>query len=330
VTGTIDVRSYEEDDRPAVLDLLAASLGWVPDDQHARFFTWKHRDNPFGPSPAWVATDAGAGAGGRIVGFRTFLRWELELDGRPIRAVRAVDTATHPDHQGRGIFTRLTRDALDGLREDGVELVFNTPNERSRPGYLKLGWQPIARLPVLARPRSPAALVRLARARTPAAKWSVASDAGRPAADVLADEASVARLLASVPRDGLRTRRSPRQLAWRYGFEPMAYRAVTVDAGVAGGVVVFRLRRRGPALEAAICDELVPAGDPELTRRLLREVLRTSGADHAVRLGSAGGPRAGFVPVPRQGPTLVGRPVSATDLPDPARWRLSLGDVELF
>jgi GNAT superfamily N-acetyltransferase len=324
VTATFEVRAHEEADEPAVLDLLATSLDWVPDDRNAQFFAWKHRDNPFGPSPAWVATD-----GGRIIGFRTFLRWELELDGRPVRAVRAVDTATHPDHQGRGVFSRLTRHALEGLQDDGVELVFNTPNDRSRPGYLKLGWRPIARLPVLARPRSPAALVRLARARTPASKWSVPTDAGHPAAEVLADEAGVARLLASLPRDGLRTHRTPRHLAWRYGFEPLAYRAITGDTGLARGVVIFRLRRRGPAVEAAICDELVPSGDQDTTRRLLRQVLRTSGADHAVRLGTSG-PRAGFVPVPRQGPTLVGRPVCAEELPDAARWRLRLGDVELF
>ncbi len=39
-----------------------------------------------------------------MIGFRTFLRWEFEDAGRVVRAVRAVDTATHPDHRGRGIF----------------------------------------------------------------------------------------------------------------------------------------------------------------------------------------------------------------------------------
>ncbi len=57
-----------------------------------------------------------------------------------VRAVRAVDTATHPDHQGRGIFSTLTptRSRRCGSRAD---LVFNTPNEKSLPGYLKMGWQ---------------------------------------------------------------------------------------------------------------------------------------------------------------------------------------------
>jgi predicted N-acetyltransferase YhbS len=325
--GAVAVRPFQRADEPAVLALLAASLGWVPDEQHARFFAWKHRANPFGRSPAWVAT-----VDDEVVGFRTFLRWELERGGRIVRAVRAVDTATHPDHQGRGIFSTLTRCALDDLRRDDVQFVFNTPNERSRPGYLKMGWRPVRRLPVLARPRSVGALVRLVRARTAADKWSLATTAGAPASAALADRAAVEALLATLPplpHGGLQTHRSAAFLSWRYGFQLLHYRAVTAGADLAGGMVVFRLRRRGRAVEAVICEELVPAGDASITRRLLREVLRASGADHAVRL-DVGRPRAGFLPVPGQGPILTWRGVCSSTMPPPAAWRLGLGDIELF
>ncbi|MDQ1476788.1 MAG: hypothetical protein QOE62_2017, partial [Actinomycetota bacterium] len=84
----ISVRRAIDADRPAVLDLLADSLGWTRDQAFAEFFRWKHLENPFGPSPAWVAVEDEV-----VVGFRTFLRWEFEHpDGRTRRAVRAVDT----------------------------------------------------------------------------------------------------------------------------------------------------------------------------------------------------------------------------------------------
>jgi GNAT superfamily N-acetyltransferase len=325
----VEVRPYEPGDEGAVLDLLAASMGWVPDDAHARFLAWKHQANPFGPSPAWVATD-----GGRVVAFRTFLRWRFVAGpgGEVLRAVRAVDTATHPDHQGRGIFTLLTRHALEDVTADGTAFVFNTPNDRSRPGYLKMGWQPVGRPPVLARLRSPAVVPRLARARTPAGKWSEPCDAGVPAAELAADPALPDLLAAADPGDGLRTDRSPAYLAWRYGFAPLAYRALAAEGGVAAGVVVFRLRRRGPALEAALCEELVPGGHGRATAGLLRRVLAATGADYAVRLGGPGRPRAGCVPVPGQGPTLIRREAAVPDgsLPPAASWRLSLGDLELL
>lgn len=325
----VELRAATADDDGAVLELLEASMGWVPDDQHRSFFEWKHRQNPFGASPAWVATD-----GGRVVGFRTFLRWQFERGSQAVEAVRAVDTATHPDYQGQGIFSRLTRHALDELAEVGVAFVFNTPNERSRPGYLKLGWELVRRLPVAARPRSPLALFRLARARTPAEKWSSSSVTGTAASEALADEEAVTRLLhrtrspRSVPGE-IRTRRSPRYLRWRYGFPPLHYRVVTAPGGLDEGLLVFRLRRRGAATEAALCELLVPGDDPAVIRRLVSEVLDNSRADHAVMLGPAR-PTLGFLPVPGQGPTLLWRGVTESSSPPSDRWQLALGDIELL
>lgn len=328
-TATLVVRQATDDDLPAVLDLLQASLGWVPDDAYARFFTWKHHESPFGRSPAWVAVDPAADD--HIAGFRTFSRWQFARGDATVPAVRAVDTATHPDYQGRGIFSLLTRHALDHLRAEGVAFVFNTPNDRSRPGYFKMGWQLVERLPVAATPRSALSLVRLARARTPADKWSAPTDAGVPVAEVLADGEAIAALLdaARTDDDRLRTLRTPAYLAWRYGFPPLHYRAVAAPGGVASGVVVFRLRRRGAALEAAVCEQIVPAGDNRTSPALVRQVLRETGADHAVQIGPAR-PARGLLPVPGQGPTLVWRDVTEPALPTADRWALGLGDIELF
>ncbi|CAN5846768.1 hypothetical protein BH23ACT1_BH23ACT1_02380 [soil metagenome] len=322
----LEIRRATAADLPAILSLLATALGWVPDAQHRRFFAWKHEENAFGSSAAWTAMD-----GDRVVAFRSFLRWELE-DGEQVRrAVRAVDTATHPDYRRRGLFSRLTHRGLEDLQAEGVDLVFNTPNEQSRPGYLKMGWKVVApQLPVLFRPRGPGALLRLARARVPAEKWSLPTSAGLSAPDVLCERSALEGLLATcTPGPGLRTRRSADYLAWRYGFGPLAYRAELAGAGVEDGMVVFRLRRRGAALEAAVCELLVPGGEPQIARSLLRRMLAASGADYAVRLGGPGVPRLGYLPLVGQGPTLVARDVAGGPLL-PTAWQLSLGDVELF
>ena len=63
-----------------------------------------------------------------------------------------MDTATHPDFQRRGIFSRLTEAAVEAARDDGVDLVFNTPNEKSGAGYLKMGWQEVGPIGVMVRP----------------------------------------------------------------------------------------------------------------------------------------------------------------------------------
>jgi GNAT superfamily N-acetyltransferase len=315
------IRRATDADLPRVLRLLEASLGWVPDEMHKRFFVWKHHESPAGVSPAWVAFDRARDD--EVVGFRTFMRWEFEWDGRVIRAVRAVDTATHPDYQGQGIFSRLTLAALDALREEGVAFVFNTPNERSLPGYLKMGWRIVGRLPPHLRLRSPAALLRTVRARTPADKWSQPARFGIAPAEAFGDRATVHALLAEMaPSNGLHTQRTPDFLAWRYGFEPLQYRVVTARDDLRDGAAVLRVRRRGRATEAAICDVLVPAGTRSSS--VVRRALQESGADYALRLGS------GIVRVPGQGPLLVCRPLAGPTPPAQERWDLTLGDIELF
>lgn len=322
----IEIRAAQAADRVAVLQLLASSLNWIPNELFDRFFAWKHEENPFGPSPAWVATD-----NDRVVGFRTFVRWEYDHpDGRVRRAVRAVDTATHPEYQGRKIFRRLTLCALDSLRAGGVDFVFNTPNAKSRPGYLKMGWRVVGRLPTAVRPSGARALARIARSRVPADRWSQPSTGGSPAPELLAGIGTEPLLGSQAPAQGLRTRRSADYLRWRYGFEPLAYRAIALDGDTANGIAVFRVRRRGAATEAALCDMLTPTGDLAAVRALERAVARSSGADYVMRLGHST-PRTGFMRLPAQGPILTWRDISGAEMaPQLEDWQLQLGDVELF
>ena len=323
----IEVRAAVPSDRTAVLALMEASLGWSSDEHFEAFFVWKHEHNAFGPSPAWVAVDEG-----NVVGFRTFLRWEHQVPGgEVVPAVRAVDTATRPSHQGRGIFRRLTLQALDDLRAQGAGFVFNTPNDQSRPGYLKMGWTAVGRLGAGVRVRSISSARRVGRARVPADLWSAPADGGSAAREVLADPRLPDLLGSLPPATGLATHRTPEYLRWRYGFAPLAYRAVTLDGDMRGGLAIFRLRRRGPALECALCEVLAPGRDHRAHRALVRSVARQCGADYVIRIGGPTVDRSGFVRVPGQGPVLTWYGL-ADDAPG-ARlddWALTLGDVELF
>jgi GNAT superfamily N-acetyltransferase len=323
----ITIREATAADLPAVLALLADSM--ARDSGDPRFealYRWKHEENAFGESPAWVAVD-----GDRIAGLRVFMRWEFLLDGRAVRAVRAVDTATHPDYQGRGIFTKLTMHALDAVRADGVDFVFNTPNDQSRPGYLKMGWEVVGKLPVSVRPRSVPALARMVAARVPAQRWSAPSTAGEAAADVLADEAALASLLETQPVvPGLRTRVDSGFLRWRYGSPLLSYRAVAASGGVAGGLVLFRVRRRGRAREAVLCEVLAPEADVRMVRALVAAAFRQVDADYVMRLGGPPIGRDRFVRLPGQGPVLTRRAAASEPPAALTAWRLTLGDVELF
>lgn len=290
-----------------ILELATRSLGWAGDQRDRDFFTWKHLQNPFGTSPAWGAWD-----GGRLVAFRTLLRWELERGDASLRLVRAVDTATDPDSQGKGLFRRLTTQAVDELSTARTDAVFNTPNDQSRPGYLKMGWVELGRPTLLVQPASPVALARMVRARVPAAKWSELVTYGVPAAELAGE-------LRPTGIDRWATPRTPEHLAWRYGFEPLHYRAIEVK----GGHAVFRVRRRGSLREVAIVDWLSAEPDPAAVFRLVRAC-----GDYAVAVGL--GARHGFVPMPRQGPVVTWRTLADPVVPALGDVGFALGDLELF
>ncbi len=319
----ITVRRAGPDDVPAIVDVAGAALGWAPGEPHEALFRWKHLANPAGESPMWLAE-----ADGRVAGFRAMMRWELRTpEGDRLSAVRAVDTATHPAFQRRGVFSRLTSAAVEELTAAGVGIVFNTPNDRSRPGYLKLGWIEVGRLPLAVRPVSVRGAARMARARTAAEKWSQPSSVGRPAAEVVADPA-IDPLLASQPLAGVATAVDRTHLRWRYGLELLHYRALA-PSGVAEGVVLFRDRRRGGAVECVVDAVLAPGGDRARQRALLGALASAVDADYLLRLGPSD-PRGGFVPLVGQGPRLTARALTASPEPSVDRWALTLGDVELF
>jgi GNAT superfamily N-acetyltransferase len=316
-------------DRGAILELARRSLGWPPGPESETYFRWKHDENPFGGSVVWVAE-----ADGRIVGLRTFLRWELvDATGAVKRVVRAVDAATDPDFHRRGIFTGLTLAALDELRAEGVDFVFNAPNHKSLAGNLKLGWSVVGRLPVAIRPTGVVSLVRVARARATAERGALPTPVGVPAASVFDDAAITEALLAHVgPAPHLGTRRDQAYLAWRFGPPPLRYRVMLAPGGVEHGGVVFHLRRRGAAVEAVVCEELVRDGDRRTVRELCRRIAAETAADFLLRLRQPGeGPAAaGFLALPRLGPVLAARVVNSQPPADLSGWALTMGDMELF
>lgn len=339
-TTTLSVRTYRDEDEPRVLELLDAALGGGPAGARSPdFFRWKHLQNPFGRSFMLIAE-----ADDRIVGLRAFLRWRFAAGDRSLHAVRAVDTATHPEYQGRGIFRRLTLDALDALRGD-VDLVFNTPNPQSLAGYLTMGWAVVGDAPFSIRPLRP---IRFASRLRSARSLEEHVEGTRPpvravgAGEALADVAEVDRLLeeSGTPGSLLHTARDGEFLRWRFGTAPaLDYRAIRAEAqGRLRGLAIFRVRPRGRLWETTIAEVIVPRGDRRTAGRLLRDVAAAARVDHVTCRFVAGTAAAraarrwGAVRSPK-GITFVVNPLREGILPEPSdlgSWALSLGDLEVL
>jgi GNAT superfamily N-acetyltransferase len=329
-------------DEPAVLELLRASM---PGDarrwSNAAVWRWKHVHNPFGRSLVLVARDD---ATGKITGLRAFMAWQYLVGGAPTLAYRPVDTATDPSCRRMGIFARLTTQALERARAQGAGLMFNTPNQMSVGGYLKMGWTLVTRsrttVKICSYPRFALKYSGSRLFRRGAAEASTSSDDGS-VRRFLSDEPAVRSLIAADAawkRDRIVTDRSVAYLAWRFGSHPVyAYSAVTV--GGADGVGFFRQIERGGLRWLLLQEMLLRSPDPKIAAELVRKAQRTFKPDFMTAFVPPGSferralRACGFRWTVKGGSNFVANAL-APDLPlDPTRlasWSLSLCDLEFF
>jgi len=374
----MDIQALTTDRRAEMFDLLRLCLGerkTVRRDE--RFWGWKHEQNPFGPSLVLLGEEEGqlvglrallrwrleAGAPLRTFGLRTLgegnqsqgsgagdghlaqAAWgeipALEGGSHTLAVLRAVDTVTHPAWRQRGIFTRLTQAGLEAARAAGVALVFNTPNRNSLPGYLKMGWRRVGRLPVQVQvPRPLRFATGLARAKllgrplAPAGSVEPWLSPPLPAA-VFLDQAT--GLEALVARDatlrgpGWRTVRSPDFLRWRYAAHPYVtyYVEAVWEQGHGGpmaragisvrGVLFWRLQMRFGLWELTLCDLLLAEPDLMLVAELVAGARRRLAADYLIACFSPASVqgqllrRLGFWNPPGQGINFTVRLLGAGD-----------------
>lgn len=137
------IRKSTLEDIPAIVALLKRSLGEQSSPKTIEYWNWKHVNNPFNASPVLVAEE-----NDHLIGVRAMLQWEWQIGELSFSTLRAVDTATDPLHQGKGIFSILTKQMIRDALESGKKFIFNTPNEKSKPGYIKMGWMEAGKLPV--------------------------------------------------------------------------------------------------------------------------------------------------------------------------------------
>jgi GNAT superfamily N-acetyltransferase len=322
----VDVRGFEAQDTPAVLDLLLTAFGRWPGEIRAvepsEFFRWKHFLCPFGASSMYVAESDGV-----IVGFEARLPWCFTAGVKLLTASRGTDLAVHPAHRGRGISIALRRAAV--FPRD-VAFTWSNPNRQSLPGSLRFGRTLVGKVPRFMRLAG-----RLPRSIQPRVGQERPASVDMPIDAPTAREVLVQGTPAQVrePHGRLTTARDLNYLRWRYAFDD--YRAVRAQTARGGdGIAIFRARRYRRFWGFEVCELIVERPDPGATRSLLRQVRDAGPVDFvgcAFQSRSAAA-RQGFVQYP--GRTALTITLLQDDIdPDPARlssWALTGGDLELL
>jgi GNAT superfamily N-acetyltransferase len=163
----------------AYADLLGAVFGKSPKFT-AEAIAWRYRDNPSGTV---VGTDAWDGA--RLAAHYVTCPTEALVEGRPVKGLLSLNTATDPDYQGQGLFTKLAEATYQSGRAAGYQFVIGVANANSTPGFLRrLAFQHVARLEagvLMTTPRrfGPAQVQFQGDWRDELLAWRLANPAGR-------------------------------------------------------------------------------------------------------------------------------------------------------
>lgn len=106
------------------------------------YLTWQYVRNPAGPAVGFNAF-----SGETLAAHYVTLPIRVQLDGRACKGLLSLNTATHPLHQGKGLFTKLADATYQYAAAQGYELVVGVANANSTPGFTrKLGFQLVSPL----------------------------------------------------------------------------------------------------------------------------------------------------------------------------------------
>jgi GNAT superfamily N-acetyltransferase len=103
---------------------------------------WLYRYNPDG-----LAIGFDAYENDELVAHYVLLPSQIRTESGVLRALLSLNTATHPDYRGQGLFTRLAEMAIEQARAEEFSAIYGVANANSTPGFVRrLGFELIAPL----------------------------------------------------------------------------------------------------------------------------------------------------------------------------------------
>lgn len=312
----MQIRKAVSKDLPSIINLLKASLGESLIPKSEKLWIWKHVANPFGASPSLIAEENGV-----ICGVRVFLRWEFRKGDKVIKACRAVDTAIHPDHQGKGLFKELTLTLIEEIKKEGVDLIYNTPNTQSMPGYLKMGWKKWGKLPLKMHFNLG---VGKSKNQSQVSDWSSISSLMKKIEETQNGSGSIHTNLVSG------------YIQWRYLDCPLFPYHFISDGETY--LLIYRIKEGKIGRELRIVDFFQLSDFGQNEKKQLNTRLKTIEKNEKVRFTSFSGLQfgkelpieMGLMPVMTIGPEVTLRQVASSEDLLQQPWSWSLGDLEVF
>lgn len=257
---TVREATFADSSRLAILFYKVFGFEYSQSHYH-----WKFFENPDGPPIIAVAED-----GEQLVGQYALWPTRMRLGSSVVLGAQSLDTMTHPDYRGQGMFTILAEHCMKFAADRGVEMLYGFPNENSYAGFVrKLDWDCTGNIPLWTRPLHPAKHRRVPRWAGPVANLATTLlPRGRSGSFQIRcempDPASLEGLLNEwrAKKDRCRVERTIERYRWRFSSDStMRYHWIAAyEQDQLRGMAVWGIDiRNGNALLAEVLGEQAAA-----------------------------------------------------------------------
>ena len=139
---SIQFGEYDDILLDKVVRLFSKSFYWT-NKFSKKYLEWQYLDNPNGLVVSFNAFTEN----GELVGHYAAIPIQMIIEGEKKKGLLSLNTATHPNHQGKGLFTKLAIQTFQYAKQNGFEFVIGVANANSTHGFIKkLGFELIAPL----------------------------------------------------------------------------------------------------------------------------------------------------------------------------------------
>ena len=121
------------------------------------YLNWQYLNNPAGSPFLFTSKEISAG---QLAGQYLVIPMEYQVKGKIIAGSLSLNTLTHPDHQRKGLFTKMANAAYKDCAENDNFFTIGFPNPMSYPGFVKkLSFEHLGYIPLLIKPLKPLSIL---------------------------------------------------------------------------------------------------------------------------------------------------------------------------
>lgn len=128
-----NLRKYQNGDERSIVELLNIAFGkW----HSLAYWKWWYKKNPAGSPIIWLAEH-----NNMLIGHYGIIPIKMKVGNTYLTGSFSCDAATHPDYQGKGVFSSIVNKSRMDAAENNIPITYGIANINLGPTYKRYEWR---------------------------------------------------------------------------------------------------------------------------------------------------------------------------------------------